>query len=223
MLAPYVSGMGTEEVLDPEGRPWRAARPERVRVIGTPLGLQPTDAIRVAWAGKRIGAVERVAIAAAHDGRTLAFRLEWSDPTENRTTRDTTEFPDAVAVLLPVVPGASIATMGAPGAPVTAWYWRADEEGRGRQVVAEGIGTTRTVDRELVRARGEWKDGRWRVVIARALEVRTAEPLAQLRAGELTQFGVAVWEGAHGERAGIKAFSGDWRSLRLASAPSARR
>ena len=42
-------------------------------------------------------------------------------------------------------------------------------------------------------------------------------------AGRSTSFGVAVWEGGRGERAGIKAFSGDWRELALQALPTARR
>ncbi len=112
--------------------------------------------------------------------------------------------------------------MGAPGQAVNAWYWRADENGAGRQVVAEGIGTSRTVDVDLVKGNGVWKEGRWRVVIARALSVQTSEPVAQLRAGETTGFSVAVWEGGNGERAGIKAFAPNWISFALAAAPAVR-
>ena len=121
----------------------------------------------------------------------------------------------------PHEPEAPSVTMGAPGTPVNAWYWRADEDGRGRHVVAEGLGTTRTVDLELVRGRGIWKEGRWQIVIARALQVSTQEPVAQLTPGETTGFGVAIWEGASSERAGLKSFSGDWRELRLAATPPA--
>ena len=70
--------------------------------------------------------------------------------------------------------------------------------------------------RGRVRAHGVWKDGHWYLVLRRALRVATDEPVAQLEPGMRTGFGVAIWEGDHGERAGIKAFSGDWRELRLA-------
>jgi hypothetical protein len=36
---------------------------------------------------------------------------------------------------------------------------------------------------------------------------------AQLEPGQETGFGVAIWEGSNRERAGIKAFSGDWKPL----------
>ena len=221
MDAPLVQA-DLELLLDPEGRPWKGVRPVSVPLLGTPLGMQPTEAVRVSWSAKKIGAVERVAVAAAHQGEFLAFRLEWRDATESRVVGDTTSFPDAAAILLPSTPTSSAVTMGAPGAAVNAWYWRADEE-HGRHVVAEGIGTSRTLDLALVRGRGVWKEGRWRVVVARALRVATGEPVAQLRPGERTGFAVAVWEGSSGERAGLKAFSGDWRELRLAGLSSARR
>jgi DMSO reductase family type II enzyme heme b subunit len=222
MRARHVAGLQLEALLDPDGSPWQGARAEPLRLMGTPLGLQPTPAIQVAWAGKKIGAVDRVAVSAIHDGTLLAFRLEWSDPTENRETVDTVAFPDAAAVVLPSAPGSPLITMGAPGAAVNAWYWRADEDA-GRHVVAEGIGTSRTLDRELVSGRGVWKGGRWRIVLARALRIRTDEAVAQLEPGKSTQFGVAVWDGGSKERAGIKAFSGDWLPLALDGLPSARR
>jgi DMSO reductase family type II enzyme heme b subunit len=104
---------------------------------------------------------------------------------------------------------------------VNAWYWRADENGRGRHVVAEGLGTSRTIDYETVRGNGVYKNGRWQVVITRALEVQNPENPARLEPGQSTGFGVAIWEGEHGERAGIKAISGDdWIALDIETAAS---
>jgi DMSO reductase family type II enzyme heme b subunit len=223
MQVPFVAATSLEELLQPDAPLWRGARAERIALMGTPVGLQPTAAVRVAWTNRRIGAVGEVDVAAVCDGQRLAFRLEWADSTENRELVETTAFPDGAAVLFPVVKGASVATMGAPGQPVNAWYWRADENGAGREVVAEGIGTSRTVDVDLVKGNGVWKEGRWRVVIARALRAEAGEPVAQLAAGETTGFAVAVWDGGNGERAGIKSFSGEWRDLALAAAPTARR
>jgi DMSO reductase family type II enzyme heme b subunit len=223
MQVPFVASTSLEELLQPDGPLWRGVRAERIALAGTPVGLQPTAAVRVAWTNRRIGAVGQVEVAALCDGERLAFRLEWPDPSENREMVETTAFPDAAAVLLPVVKGAPLLTMGAPGQAVNAWYWRADENGAGREVVAEGIGTSRTVDVDLVKGHGVWKEGRWRLVIARSLRVDAGEPVAQLAAGETTGFAVAVWDGGNGERAGIKSFSGDWRELALPAAPRARR
>jgi complex iron-sulfur molybdoenzyme family reductase subunit gamma len=161
-------------------------------------------------------------VSAVHDGQTLAFRLQWKDPTEDRAVEDTTQFSDCAAVLLPVIPGAQLASMGAPGLGVNAWYWRADDNA-GRHVVAEGIGTSRTLDTRLVSGRGTWKGGAWRAVIARSMRVDSTEPMAQVQSGQKTQFGVAIWEGSHGERGGIKAYSVDWRDLVIDPVPMARR
>jgi DMSO reductase family type II enzyme heme b subunit len=222
MRARYVTPSELEKLLAPDAEGWRAARPERLKLVGTPLALQPTAAIQVAWAKRRIGAVDRVEVAACHDGARLVLHLDWPDATENREIVDTSTFPDAAAVVFASKAGAPLISMGAPGLPVNAWYWRADEP-KGREVVAEGIGSSRTLDAELVTARGLWKGGRWHVVIARALRLAGAEPVAQLEAGKPTPFAVAVWEGGNGERAGIKAFSGDWRDLVLDPAPAAKR
>jgi DMSO reductase family type II enzyme heme b subunit len=213
--ARYRPGLALEALLDPEAPAWGAFHREAFALMGTPVGLQPTAAIRASWGGRTIGAVAQVEVAACHTGQALAFHLTWLDPTENRSLDDTTTFSDAAAVLFPAVPTAPLVTMGAPGAAVNAWYWRADEDGKGAHVVAEGIGTTRILDRTLVRSRGRWAQGRWHVVILRALRVDTREPVVQLVPGAATAFGVAIWEGGHGERGGIKAFSGSWRGLRL--------
>lgn len=222
MKVGYVSRLDPDKVLDPDAAAFRGAGRSRVRLTGTPLGLQPTASIRASWTQEQIGAVDAVQVSAIHDGQTLAFRLEWRDASENADLTDTTSFPDAAAILLPSVPKAPLMTMGAPGAAVTALYWRADDEAC-RHIVAEGLGTTRTVDLQHVRGRGSWKDGGWRVVITRPLRVETDEPVAQLEPGTRTGFGVAVWEGGHSERAGIKSFSGDWIELALEAPASARR
>ena len=180
--------------------------------------MQPSEAIRVAWMGKPIGAVDSVRVGAIHNGDVLAFRLEWEDPDEDAQMRDNDSFPDAAAIALPVVEGAPLLLMGAAGKPVNAWYWRADEAERARHVTAEGLGTSRTLDLELVKARGVWKEGRWRVLIARAMSVGVPGA-AQIRPGSEIGFGVAIWEGSHGERAGIKAFSGNWKPLAIDPTP----
>ncbi len=215
MQAHYVPGVGVEELLDPNAVVWKSRAGEQLKLEGTPAGMQPTDAIRTAWADKKIGAIGSVDVLALHDGRHLAIRLEWADPTENSGMGDNDRFVDAAAVAFPATDNAPLITMGAPGLWVNAWYWRADDEG-GRHVVAEGLGTSETLDDGLVRARGSWSNGRWQVVITRALRVEGNQPVVQLQARESTSFGVAIWEGGNGERAGIKAVSGfAWLPLDL--------
>ncbi len=219
MRAHYVTPAEFSTLLAPDAVGWNAARPETLRLSGTPLALQPTAAIQVAWAKRKIGAVGRVEVAALHDGARLAFHLDWPDATENREVSDTVTFVDAAAVVLAATPAAPLITMGAPGLPVNAWYWRADET-HGREVIAEGIGSSLTLDGALVTSQGLWKGGRWHVVIARLLHTAAGSAGVQLEPGRPTPFAVAVWEGSNGERAGIKAFSGEWRELVLDVIPA---
>jgi DMSO reductase family type II enzyme heme b subunit len=220
MQVRYVPRFEVDAVLQPDAALWQAVKAETVKMKGTPLDMQPTAAIKAAWAGKKIGIVETVQVAAVHDGERIAFRLEWDDPTENSSISDTTSFVDGCGILLPTVPYAPMAIMGAIGMAVNAWYWLADENGRGRHLLAEGLGTTRTIDYELVRGNGVHRDGRWHVVITRAMKVESADEPVQLEPGQSTGFGVAVWEGSRRERAGIKAISGDdWIKLDIDPTP----
>jgi len=213
MRAVYASAE-LDSLLDSESAPWRAQASESIQLIGTPAGLQPTEAIRASYTGKVIGATTSVRVRALHNGDVLAFRLEWEDPHEDNALLDNDSFPDAAAIALPAVADAPLVLMGAPGKPVNAWYWRADEPNSARHVTAEGLGTSRTLDVDVVKARGVWKEGRWNVVIARAMNV-TVPGAARITPGSDTGFGVAIWEGSHKERAGIKAFSGDWKVLTI--------
>ena len=220
MQVRYVPRFEVDAVLEPDAALWQAAKAETVKLKGTPLDMQPSGAIKASWAGKKIGAVESVQVAAIHDGERIAFRLEWNDPTENREITDDTPFADGCGVLFPTVQFAPMAIMGAVGMAVNAWYWRADENGRGRHLLAEGLGTTRTIDYETVRGNGVYKNGRWQVVITRAMKVESPDNPAQLEPGQSTGFGVAVWEGSRRERAGVKAISGDdWIKLEIEPTP----
>jgi hypothetical protein len=65
-------------------------------------------------------------VSALHDGKTVAFRLEWDDP-EVDDLDGIRRYHDAVAVQLPARQASSppAITMGAPGFPVHILQWRA--------------------------------------------------------------------------------------------------
>ncbi len=178
--------------------------------------MQPTAAIRNSWANKKIGAVGKVDVRALHNGEILAFHLSWADATHNTNHGDNSVWPDAAAIALPLHESAPLMTMGAPGAPMAAWYWRADDKDMGYQVVAQGPGTTQIVDK-TVRTSAAWKDGKWQIVIARTFKSADSPNIIKLEPGQASRFGVAIWEGAHQERGGLKAFSGDWQTLEIAA------
>ena len=215
MRAKYVA-QKIEELLDPEGSVWASGEKQTLALMGTPLAMQPTAYVRNMYAGKEgeIGATKQVTVTALHNGKYLAFHLNWADPKEDSKIEDNDQFCDAAAIFLPTKAKAPLVTMGAPGLPVNMWYWRADQAA-GRHVVAEGIGTTRTLDEKQVLTGRKWKDGQWHVVIARALGIVSTEHVVQLRPSRSTPFGIAVWEGSHQERAGIKAVTLEYLELKL--------
>ncbi len=216
MKANYLAGVDVATLLDPKANVWSQPKAETFKLMGTPLGMQPTELIRSSWAKKKIGNVESVKVQAAHNGEVLAFRIEWASKAPSMTNGDNSIFPDGAAIALPVDERAPVITMGATGFPINAWYWRANDEGHGRQLSAEGIGTSETLDLEHVKTGGVYENGHWHVVIVRALKVESKKPVVQLEAGKDTKFGVAIWDGKNQERGGIKAFSGGaWLDLSL--------
>ncbi len=76
-----------------------------------------------------------------------------------------------------------------------------------------GVGTitSQPADAQLIRGEGRWADGKWRVVMVRAL--KTANPRdAQLEPGQESAVAFAVWDGAQRDRDGQKAVS-VWQRL----------
>ena len=219
MRVQYDPKADSASLLDPGSKIWNGRKREVLELMGAPAGLQPSGAIRAAYADQKIGAVTSVSVSALHDGEVIAFRLEWQDPSDDASIGDNDSFPDAAALAFPVHEQAPMILMGAPGMPVNAWYWRADDAEKGRHVTAEGLGTSRLLDESLVKVRGQWKAGRRALVISRSMQVGDVPGAAQFAPGEPSRFGVAIWEGSHGERAGIKAFSGNWKDLTIDALP----
>lgn len=201
---------------DPDGSVWSAAEVESVALAPTPLELQPSLYL-AKGSGRSFGRVTRVDVRALHNGRELAFHLEWEDANRDVAVGDNDVFPDGAALLFPLRGDAPLMTMGSPEKPVAAWHWRADRPERARCNVAEGLGTTRVVDEAAVATMASWHDGRWRVVFRRPLRVEGAgDGVIQIGVGDTLQVAFAVWEGSNGERGGLKSFSPSWHAVTLA-------
>jgi mono/diheme cytochrome c family protein len=85
----------------------------------------------------------------------------------------------------------------------------------GNSLQAKGFGTLTMRPRvsQLVSASGKWQDGRWTVVLRRALEVSPDDGL-KLAPGDRLSIAFAIWDGAARDRNGQKLVS-IWHDLQL--------
>ncbi|WP_114970586.1 hypothetical protein [Rhodoferax ferrireducens] len=196
-----------EEYLNPALASWRKIPAKALDLIPTPLGMQPTEYIQKSWEARPYGKAKTVHVASVHDGRTWAMRASWAGVSPAGT-----DFPDALAVALPVRGKPALVLMGAPDAPIHFLRWAANKEGV-RSLLATGIGQSGPGPEIKCNAQAHADGDIWSVVITRALG--SGKDVAPLLAGKKTGIGFAVWHGGNDERAGIKAFSIDWAELVL--------
>jgi len=72
------------------------------------------------------GAIKALSARALHNGRLIAFLLEWGDATKDQEAAQTDRFSDAVAVQFPVDPKATPSPfMGDAQNAVNIWHWQA--------------------------------------------------------------------------------------------------
>jgi DMSO reductase family type II enzyme heme b subunit len=106
-------------VDDPGDEEWERAAEKIV-----PLG--PQD---IALPNRSTPSVAEIKVRALHDGRAVAFRIEWADAQIDDLTVAVDEFRDACAVLL--APGSgdpALRTMGSTDQPAVLLHWKADWE-----------------------------------------------------------------------------------------------
>lgn len=204
----------SEALLDPTASQWQDVPSQATAMGPTPAEGQNSRYAQL-WAQERpYGKLETLTVRAAHDGKDIAFLLEWADPTQNVDFLNGNS-PDGASVLFPLKGDAPLATMGNEGQPVNAWFWRADLEAA-ENLAASGLGTVEAASDGQVVAKAKWEAGTWRVVLARPLATGgQSEQAIQLEAGKSVKVAFAVWDGGLGERAGLKSFSKAWLDLEL--------
>lgn len=212
---PVAARVAEAPPLDPGDDGWDQARPQE-------LTLYPQRSVPAPLAEADLGkqsAPRKVRVRALHNGEMLALRLSWADPKRNED-RGIGRHADAVAIQW--VAGGSdrkrlpYVGMGEPGDPVALWLWRGGDTGQA--LAAEGFGSLTRQDGDGLKARGEWREGTWHVVLKGPL---AAEGEHRLNAGPergLIPLAVATWRGEQGQRDGRKHLSG-WRTLRLEGRP----
>jgi hypothetical protein len=194
-------------LLDPAAAAWNDAAPTRVLLNRTPRVYQTEPP----FASKIPGLDVRLLRA---EGKLVA-RLEWDDPSKNapeapprktgeagdpeklykRPTAETSEFADAVAVMLPenwTGPDFPSLQMGDAKNPVRIYYWNASRGAE--EMTASGRTTTKSAGQPVAH-RAEHSGKKWHLTLE----------LPDQADGTPVAF--AVWDGASNDRDGLKFFS----------------
>ena len=196
-----------DNYLLPSSVRWARIPSEQVPMLATPLQMQPTEYIRKSWEDRPYGKTSKLEVASVHDGKTWAVRVTWEGSGPGKT-----DFPDALAVALPVRNNPVLIMMGAADAPINYLRWSANKDGV-HSLLATGIGLSVPGPEFGAVAHATAVGSTWQVVIARPLGA--GKNIAPLELGKKTGVGFALWMGGNEERAGIKAFSIDWLPLAL--------
>lgn len=193
-----------KDFLQPDGERWADHVPLAVQMMRAPVSMQPTEYIRVKWADEDYGHLSRIGVSAVHNGDEIAIRLEWACATQHDR--------DAAAIALPVKGNPPLITMGQPDAPIHFLHWK-HANNEVRSTIGTGIGTTDHGPEFRRSVNAVWDEGHWQLVVIRPLG--KGQGIAPLLPGLNSKIGFAVWQGANGERAGLKAFSINWKDFSL--------
>lgn len=205
--------IATASLADPAARPWARAARETLQMVPTPLALVHEVSPFLARSTDH-GRVTELSVALLHNGEVLALRLSWDAPRPVDALADLDRFVDGAAAIFPLAEGASAVTMGSPGRPTNAWYWKAGAK-TAWDVIAEGFGSSRRSAGAAsgLAARAVHDAGRWQVVLHRPLDAGAGH--ARFVPGGHSGVAFAVWAGDNRERSGRKSFSGEFLPLEL--------
>ncbi|MEN8375184.1 MAG: c-type cytochrome [Gemmatimonadota bacterium] len=179
--------------------------------------------------------VDGVWVQAAHDGRELALRLSWHDPSQSPDSiwdawRQLVEasmrpvegepagpdLPDALSVQFPAVmpDGRELPFFlgGDSRRPAYTWLWNAADgvsEAFGR-----GLADTESLGAGDVSAQAEFDDGEWRLVMRRTLDAGDDDRRLSFVTGEAIPVAFRVWDGNNGE-AGTRGSISSWYYVHL--------
>jgi Ethylbenzene dehydrogenase len=216
----------------PEDAAWAKVSPMTLplsgQVITRPVWPEPT--------------ARALTVRSLHNGREIAFLLEWQDNTKNdRLTPGT--FRDGVALGLPLGDAPAFFCMGQLDHYINIWHWKADwqtdidrratrsgekKSGEVRtfeviprrvssveDLIGGGFSTLTTKEKQgRVQGKATWKDGVWHVVMRRPLSSEEQENEAKLVPGRVQTVSFAVWNGENKERNGQKAVA-PWFQLMI--------
>lgn len=179
---------------------WMNTTVTSVTTLPTPQGMQVSEYLLSTYHEGEWGRIGVVDVRGWQTRHTLALRLSFESSHNDRQFRGPNHFLDRVAVFFPSDENTLFMTMGSAQSPGTIWSWRAD--GNTEKLLAQGPGTITPLSNEGLRSESHHDGKRWHVLLCGP----------QIKS-QPRKFAVAVWSGAHSERAGLKAFSHDWIQL----------
>ncbi|TDA68708.1 MAG: DMSO reductase [Clostridia bacterium] len=196
-ILPVPAVAGGEDPLAPAAAVWGGITPIQVPLSGMDIKGEWPVAITTS-----------LEVQALRRGDWLYWRVSWADTTADSRIQDITQFADAVAVQVPVEAAQRpYICMGQGTGPVNIIYWRADTN-QAESLVGGAYGTLSRYPLVEAKGQGSYQNGRWTVVLARALGQDPAWQVPQ------ASIAFAVWNGADEQRGGRKSTS-NWLTLDL--------
>ena len=179
---------------------------QTIKLIAAPTGIQPGDYVGPAYpetGGPRTPSAALMVERSAAGGWIVHLGWLCAAPVDEIKS-DTDRFADAAALLVPVQADTPLMTMGYPQHPVEGMLWRADWNAPVK-IVAEGFGSVvRHAAPAGWAAQGTWEKG----ARTARFEISDWPALAAQK-----RLGVAIWQGADRQRAGLKSVTPDWIAL----------
>jgi cytochrome c oxidase cbb3-type subunit 2 len=212
----------------PDDRAWDQAERYWIPVVGQvitkPRMFAPT--------------VDGVWVQAMHDGKQLALRLSWSDPSQSPapawnewlarldttlSSRDgplpTQQGPDRLTVQWPMQHGDDTERPyflgGSTRRPVQLWRWTSAPD-RVEVGSATGLGTfaPSPADADSVSHLARYDAGQWRLQLVRSLRTRDTTHGPQLKPGEAVPLAIFVADGSNGED-DVRSAVSTWYAIHL--------
>ncbi|MFQ5911670.1 MAG: c-type cytochrome [Nitrospinota bacterium] len=195
---------------EPDDPRWQMARPIEIPLFGQVI-------VKPRWPKP---AIDSVRVRSLHNGRTIAFLLEWDDRTRSGSKKGSEALPDRVAILFPVRAlhrEWPHFLWGQRGREENIWQWSAGSS----QVLELNASGPQRLRRQSssgqeVQGRASYMDGRWRVVLRRHLITNDREHDAQVPQGRSIPFALMAWDGSRGEE-GLRGAISSWHLLQVDS------
>jgi len=202
--------LSDDALADGRASAWNGIDEQTITLMPAPIGMTASVSPYMSKLSGH-GKVKQIAVRMVHNGATLSIRLSWHDPDRDDELNDLDQFADGVAIMFPLLAGASALSMGSPQKPVNAWFWKADQS-EPFDVLANGYATSerRPPHDSGLKVTGYHEHDHWIIVFQRPLAA-PGESYVSIEPGTELSMAVAVWEGSNKERSAQKAVSGDFR------------